>query len=268
MAWLTDTSTFDADAFAVEVVGLSTALSNHDSGAHSHRRAQLLYARHGCIRITLAGQLCLLPPGRAAWIPAATVHRAVMTNIVDYRSIYFRADVAESMPSDVRVLNISPLLCAVLEAIAMAEFDQSWTTGRYSHLLGLSVDEICSATCEPTLLPLPSDRRLARLIEKPHQLPPELKVLEREIGASGKTITRLFQKQTGMSYQQWRQQWRVVRAVELLATGHSISTIAAELEFSSDSVFISFFKKIMGKTPRCYLHATHEKANSLSITDA
>jgi len=253
MARLNDTTTFNADAYSAEVVGLATELRNHDSGAHSHRRAQLLYARQGCVRITLADQLCLLPPGRAAWIPPDTVHRAVMTNVVDYRSIYFRADIATAMPHDVRVLSISPLLFEVLEAIATVEFDQCWQTGRRRHLLGLSVAEICSAPCEPTLLPLPSDRRLSRLLHKPEQLPPELKILEGEIGASGKTVTRIFLKQTGMTYQQWRQQWRVMRAIELLTTGHSISTTAAELGFSSDSVFISFFRKIMGKTPRSYL---------------
>lgn len=253
MAWLDDTTTFDADAYVAEVIGLSTALSNHDSGAHSHRRAQLLYARQGCIRITLANQLCLLPPSRAAWIPSSTIHRAVMTNIVDYRSIYFRPDIAVSMPPAVQVLSVSPLLSAVLETIAQADFEQDWQTGRHAHLLALCTDEICTASCEPMLLPLPSDRRMARLLAQPDQLPPELKILEQDIGASGKTITRIFQKQTGMSYQQWRQQWRMIRAIELLATGHTISRAAADLEFSSDSVFISFFRKMTGKTPRSYL---------------
>ena len=69
-------------------------------------------------------------------------------------------------------------------------------------------------------------------------MPPESRVLEEAAGASGKTITRIFQKETGMGYQQWRQQWRLMRAIELLATGHSITYTAGELEFSSDSVFI------------------------------
>jgi AraC-like DNA-binding protein len=89
-------------------------------------------------------------------------------------------------------------------------------------------------------------------------MPPELQVLEEAVGASAKTITRIFQKETGMGYQQWRQQWRLMRAIELLATGCSITYTAAELEFSSDSVFISFFRKMLGTTPRSYLNRSQQ----------
>jgi AraC-like DNA-binding protein len=253
MIWLADITTFNPDSYTAEVVGVSTALRNVDSGTHSHQRGQLLYTRQGCVRVMLADQLCLLPPSRAAWIPANTTHSAVMTDIVDYRSIYFRADIAAALPTEVRVLNVSLLLSAVLEAITAADFEQGWQTGRHAHLLGLCIDEIRTASCEPTLLPLPADRRLARWVARLGQLPPELKILEREVGASGKTITRIFQRQTGMSYQQWRQQWRLMRAIELLATGQSLSRTAAELEFSSDSAFIAFFRKMIGSTPRAYL---------------
>ncbi|AOB33180.1 AraC family transcriptional regulator [Bordetella sp. H567] len=253
MAWLAQTVSFDPDPYPAEVLGLAASLGNHDSGRHAHERGQLLYARQGCIRITLADRLCMLPPSRAAWIPGGTVHRAVMRNIVDYRSLYFRQDVAALLPAEVRVIDVSPLLQAVLEPIALASFDQGWQEGRHAHLLGLCLDEIRSAPCEPMLLPLPHDRRLSRLLARLDRLPPELKGLEADVGASGRTITRIFRQQTGMSYQQWRQQWRLMRAIELLAVGHGISYVAAELRFSSDSVFIAFFRKMLGETPRAYL---------------
>jgi AraC-like DNA-binding protein len=253
MAWLEHTLSFNPDRYPAEVLGLAAALGNHDSGRHVHERGQLLYARHGCIRITLADRVCMLPPSRAAWIPGGTVHRAVMRNIVDYRSLYFRPELCADLPRQVEVIDVSPLLQAVLEPIATAGFDQRWDEGRHAHLLGLCLDEIRIAPREPMLLPLPSDRRLAKLLSRPDRLPPELQLLEGEVGASGRTITRIFQKQTGMSYQQWRQQWRLMRAIELLATGHSISYVAAELGFSSDSVFIAFFKQMLGVTPRTYL---------------
>ncbi|CAM3357833.1 HTH araC/xylS-type domain-containing protein [Bordetella sputigena] len=253
MAWLRATHAFDPDAYPAEVLGLAATLAEHDSGRHVHQRGQLLYARQGCIRITLADRLCLLPPSRAAWIPGGTPHRAMMRTVVDYRSLYFRPDLAARLPAEIRIIEVSPLLQAVLEPIAVASFRQIWTKGRYVHLLGLCMDEIVRARTEPMLLPLPSDRRLSRLTAHPERMPPELAVLEARVGASGKTITRIFQKQTGMGYQQWRQQWRLMRAIELLAIGHGISYVAAELRFSSDSAFIAFFKKMLGQTPRAYL---------------
>lgn len=33
------------------------------------------------------------------------------------------------------------------------------------------------------------------------------------------TISRIFIRDTGMNYQNWRQQWRLLRAIEMLAEG-------------------------------------------------
>ena len=68
-----------------------------------------------------------------------------------------------------------------------------------------------------------------------------------------------------MSYQAWRQQWRLLRAMELLAESESISRIAAALEFSSDSAFISFFKQHTGQTPLRYLSSRGESPQPGSL---
>ncbi|MCH4271175.1 AraC family transcriptional regulator [Kerstersia gyiorum] len=255
MTWIAPSAIFDADAHAAPVVGIASELADHDSGMHSHARGQLLYARQGCIRIVLDGKLCLMPPSRAVWIPPHILHQAMMTRIVDYRSLYFRPDMAVQMPADVRVIEVSDLLRAVLEPMALAPFEQEWGHGRYAHLLALCMDEIGCASIQPMLLPMPADRRLAGLLRQSEKLPPALHALEQRVGASGKTISRIFRKETGMGYQQWRQQWRLMRAMECLATGKTIAATAAELEFSSDSVFIAFFRSMVGQTPGEYFRA-------------
>lgn len=253
MAWLDAHALFDPDRHDAPVIGLAATLDHHDSGVHRHQRGQLLFTRQGCTRITLAQQLCLLPPSRAAWIPPLTSHRAVMQQSVDYRSIYLTASLCADLPSHVCIIDVSPLLRAVLEPITDAAFDSDWTQGRNMHLLGLCLNEIREARQQPMLLPLPQDKRLAPLLAALQHLPPTLNVLEAQIGASGRTIGRIFQRETGMGYQQWRQQWRLMRAIELLATGRSLSYSAFELGFASDSAFIAFFKQMTGFTPKAYL---------------
>ncbi|MFJ7285246.1 AraC family transcriptional regulator [Pseudomonas sp. NPDC099000] len=253
MAWLDAHTRFNPDRYSASVVGIAATLGDHDSGLHRHERGQLLFTRQGCTRITLAQQLCLLPPSRAAWIPPGVEHRAVMQQSVDYRSIYLTADVCAELPQQVCVIEVSPLLRAVLEPIALADFDTDWLQGKFVHLLGLCLSEIRDAKQQSMLLPLPTDKRLAPLLATPEHLPPELQVLEKQIGASGRTIGRIFQRETGMSYQQWRQQWRLMRAMELLATGRSISYSAFETGFVSDSAFIAFFKDMTGITPGNWL---------------
>ncbi|WP_426203831.1 AraC family transcriptional regulator [Pseudomonas sp. TWP3-1] len=257
MAWLDATATFDPDLFEAPVIGIAAALGDHDSGLHQHQRGQLLYTREGCTRITLAEQLCLLPPSRAAWIPAGITHRAVMQRSVDYRSIYLNAELCRDLPQQVCVIEVSALLRAVLEPMAMADFDTDWQRGKFVHLLALSLNEIRDATHQPMLLPLPKDKRLASLLATPERLPPELQQLEQRIGASSRTIGRIFQRETGMSYQQWRQQWRLMRAMELLTLGRSLSYCGFELGFASDSAFIAFFRALTGTTPGNWVKASN-----------
>lgn len=252
MAWLAADACFDPDLFAAPAIGIAAVLGDHDSGLHQHQRGQLLFTQQGCTRITLDNQLCLLPPSRAAWIPGGVPHRAVMHKAVDYRSVYISPALAEQLPTQVRVIEVSALLRAVLEPMAMAPFDTDWHSGRYAHLLALCLDEIQSAAEQALLLPLPQDKRLAPLLANLEHLPPPLHSLQHQVGASTKTIGRIFQRETGLGYQQWRQQWRLMRVIELLATGRSLGYCAFELGFASDSALIAFFKHMTGATPRSY----------------
>ncbi|MDC9589979.1 helix-turn-helix transcriptional regulator [Xenorhabdus sp. XENO-10] len=265
MAWLQQSDHFDPDSLNdslnVPVVGIAAEMGQHDSGFHQHDMGQLLFTKRGCIKITLANQLSILPPTRMAWIPPKTQHRAEMRGSVGYRSIYFDTHYLNAHYPNVsgialistqsEVLEATPLLQALLERIAISSFDSDWYQGKGKNLLAVFFDEIREARREPTLLQLPSDRRLARLSFE--QLPPSLNVLATYIGASEKTITRIFQRETGMNYQQWRQQWRLVKAIELLAQNKTLSYVAQELGFANDSAFVTFFRKAMGRPPREYM---------------
>lgn len=256
MAWLAADASFDPDRLPAPVIGIAALLGDHDSGLHRHQRGQLLFTQQGCTRITLDNQLCLLPPSRAAWIPCGVPHRAVMHKTVDYRSVYLSPALADQLPKQVRVIEVSALLRAVLEPMAMAPFETDWHAGRHAHLLGLCLDEIQQAAEQPMLLPLPQDKRLAPLLADLDRLLPTLQALEKQIGASTKTIGRIFLRETGLGYQQWRQQWRLMRVIELLATGRSLGYCAFALGFASDSALIAFFKGMTGTTPRGYFKSS------------
>ncbi|WP_323839887.1 AraC family transcriptional regulator [Photorhabdus africana] len=258
MTWLSRDDNFDPDSFGVPVVGIAAELSQHDSGFHQHEMGQLLFTQQGCINITLADHLCILPPTRVAWIPPRIIHRAEIKGSVGYRSIYLDVNRIGYLAEHVEVLEVTPLLREVLERIALAPFNTDWLQGAAANLLAVCFDEIHLAKREPTLLPLPFDRRLARIPLT--TLPPTLKILAMNIGASEKTISRIFRRETGLSYQQWRQQWRLIKSIELLAKQGNLSSVASELEFASDSAFAIFFKKMTGRSPREYMSAYKERS--------
>lgn len=258
MAWLSRDDNFDPDSLGVPVVGIAAELGQHDSGFHQHEMGQLLFTQQGCINITLADHLCILPPTRVAWIPPRIIHRAEIKGSVGYRSIYLDVNQIGYLAERVEVLEVTPLLRAILERIALSPFNTDWLHGTAANLLAVCLDEIHLAKREPTLLPLPFDRRLARIPLT--TLPPPLKILAMNIGASEKTISRIFRRETGFSYQQWRQQWRLIKSIELLAKQGNLSSVANELAFSSDSAFILFFKKMTGRSPREYMSAYKERS--------
>ncbi|WP_011978099.1 AraC family transcriptional regulator [Marinomonas sp.] len=251
MAWLQAQDSFNPDALDNRVLGIAAELAQHDSGVHYHDKGQLLFCKQGSMRITLDNSLCLLPPARVAWIPPHVEHRVKVNDVVGYRSIYIDCNHYHGMPEEVTVLTASPLLREVLERIALAPFNTNWQDGAYANILAVCLDEITSAPLEVTLLPLPTDRRLRHLVAQ-EALPP-LNRLSHLIGASEKTISRIFRRETGLSYQQWRQQWRLNKAIELLSIGWCQSEVASQLAFSSDSAFTTFFKNMVGCPPKIYM---------------
>ena len=59
-----------------------------------------------------------------------------------------------------------------------------------------------------------------------------------------------------MSFRSWRQQRRLLRALELLATGRSVTDVALELGYDNASAFIAMFRRCLGTTPARYLRET------------
>lgn len=228
----------------------------HDSGFHAHKiKAQLLYAPSGCMTVTTSDKQFVLPPFRMLWIPANEIHRVNFRNIVAYRSIYFDAiDAEKYMGSSLKVLHVNPLLKAIIERICFWE----WVplNREQENIINVFWNEMIVAPQERLELKMPYDIRFKKMVEEWTQrvsVPPMLKDLAGKIGVVEKTITRIFKKETGLSYQDWRQQWRLQRSIELLVEGNSIGEVAYILDFSSDSAFIEFFKKHTGSTPLQYL---------------
>lgn len=261
MAYIAADAHFDVSEHIAPVVGIAADLgTHHDSLLHQHDRDQLLFAASGCMSVTLDRQWLILPPNRAAWIPAGVLHRVQLRGAVAYRSIYVEAGLLQekgmaATPEQAQVFEVNPLLQAIIERLALTPFDFDWSQRTAQNLVQVWVDELVTATILDGHLSWPQHPRLKQAL-MPYEagwVLPSLVDLAQQTHLHTKTLTRLFQRDTGLSYQQWAQQWRLHKAIEALAETPHISTVAQRLAFASDSAFIAFFKRQLGITPKQFM---------------
>ncbi|MEV6606989.1 AraC family transcriptional regulator [Kutzneria sp. NPDC051319] len=119
------------------------------------------------------------------------------------------------------------------------------------------VDELHEAPEQPLQLPEPVDDRLravARLLREHPADNSALAELGRSIGASARTLSRLFHTELGMTFYEWRTQLRVYHALVLLADGHDTTHVAHACGWANPSHFIAAFAKLVGTTPGRHRH--------------
>ncbi len=92
---------------------------------------------------------------------------------------------------------------------------------------------------------------LRQLAEKPESVL-SLEDWAEKVNVSGRTLSRMFKAETGMSFVQYRQQVRLCSALRYLAQGRSVANVAMDVGFTSQSAFIRLFRQTFGKTPGEY----------------
>jgi len=241
----------------VRVRARSMAADTHFE-PHRHPWAQLAYCASGIVQVTAATPdevTYIVPPSRAVWIAPGALHAINVLEAAEFRTLYIHADSTPTGWHGCRVIVVSPLLREMVHALE-AHDDSGLSAAREALLSGLLINEITHADTQPLGVPMPhaenGDKRLRALCEAVLRAPSERATLAEwaeDIGASERTVARLFRDELGLSYQQWRQQAILAHALPLLARGTPVSQVAAASGYASDSAFSAMFKAAMGQSP-------------------
>jgi AraC-like DNA-binding protein len=216
--------------------------------SHSHPWGQVTYAVEGILRITAGNSTWIVPPLRAIWIPLNLAHEIVILQKARLRILYIDADVAPFQSGQCRVLEVSPLLRELIVALS----DKDWAGPRETLVSALILDELSRSMTLPIRVSLPDDKRLKILCEMLISEPASQLTLEewaKRVGASQRTLTRLFERELGATFSQWRQQVRLAHAAALISGGLPLSRVATALGYASQSAFSAMFKKKFGQSP-------------------
>jgi AraC-like DNA-binding protein len=217
---------------------------------HHHDCGQVLYAARGAIRVELPDARWLVPPQRAAWIPPGWSHRVHQHPGLAFRPLYLDASL-EGLPDEGCVLTVSPLLREMILTFLSRDMDYA-PNSRQSRLALALIDELRSRPRVKLELALPAERRLERIARVLLEEPADARSLAewaREVGASQRTLERLFRAETGLTFREWRQRLRLQAALSRLASGEPVTSVAYAVGYDSPSAFIAMFGKAMGETP-------------------
>lgn len=224
--------------------------------AHQHPWGQVTYALNGAVQVNANHQTWFVPPLRAIWIPPQVKHEVRTLERAQLRAIYVDSSVAPISGADCVVLEVSGLMRELVRSLTTIELsDGNHQVGREAHLVACLLDELAHAAPLPLNVPMPRDSRLRNLCEIVIAEPASnqsLQDLSRQVGASERTLARLFQSEMQMSFGLWRQQMRLARAAPLIARGLPLSVVAAELGYASQSAFSAMFKRTFGQSPSAF----------------
>jgi AraC-like DNA-binding protein len=215
---------------------------------HEHGWDQLVYASEGFLTVHVPGASWVVPVDRGVWMPAGTQHTLEMRTRTRLETLYFAPGVAE-LPPRPHVVHANALVRELIRHIT-TRGALDFADPADARLGLVLIDQLRALDVAPLELREPVDPRardaVARLRDDPAL---RLEAVAAEVGASRRTLERAIRVETGMSFGQWRQRAQLLRAVELLAGGASVSRAATTVGFSTPSAFIASFRRVLGTTP-------------------
>lgn len=218
---------------------------------HYHACGELVYSFTGVMEVKLADRHYLAPPQYGIWLPPLVEHIGLNRYETSFCSVYIAADLCSALPKTTCAVSVNPLVRAILEHLRDRPIEEQGTA-EGQRLLQVLVDQLANAACIGTYLPTSDDSVLAPVLHILEENPGDTRTLA-ELAHSAhtteRTLMRRCQRDLGMSFAEWRQRLRVVKAMARLEAGQTVETIALDLGYGSASAFITMFRRVVGTTP-------------------
>jgi AraC-like DNA-binding protein len=197
----------------------------------------------------------VVPPYRAVWIPAGISHAHQAHGPTQMRTLSFDTSVNPLRTDRPTVLAVTPLLREVIVCLTQDQPEGKTADQQRRNLERVALDQLCTVDELPLCLPVPTDPRLRDLVAILTADPADRRTLAElgaAVGASERTLSRLFRRETGMSFPQWRTQLRLHHSLVLLSAGPLVTTVANACGYDNPSAFIEAFRQAFGTTPGRY----------------
>jgi AraC-like DNA-binding protein len=232
--------------------------AKHEFPEHAHDWHQVVYAIDGGLMVTAESRSFVVSPDQAVWLPSGVAHRVGSLLGAEFRSLWIAKDAGQNLPARPCVLAVSSLLKELIVEAAAIEGSQN-ADGYPDRVATLILDQLRRAQLLTAGLPWPRSERLLRLCEALYIDPADGRSSDewaKALGMSSRTLTRQFEAEIGSSLRSWRRRLRLLKAIELLSGGTSVTETALQLGYGSASAFVFAFREEMGATPHAYIRKT------------
>jgi len=232
----------------------------HEIAPHQHPRGQLLFAEQGVMQVSVGASTWRVTPRMGLWVPSAMPHRVTASAGISYRSLFVNPSHARGLPQCGMALDIPALTRALICEAATFGADYRPQSAE-ARLIAVLQDRLPSLSAAKLSLPLPQDARARRVCDALLDSPAENRSLAawgQSVGASSRTLARLFLRETGMSFGAWVQCLRLSLALERLILGEPVTRIALELGYATPSAFGAMFRRVLGTSPHRYMAVTQQ----------
>ena len=219
---------------------------------HTHADHQLAWSPEGILVVlTEGGASHVLPPSRALWIPAGTVHETRASGAAVLRSVYLdppRCPITWAAPTPVAV---TPLLGELIHHLD----DRALGAEERSRAEALLFDLLLPLRIATIDVRPPSDPRARDVADALLADPADPRTLHEwghAVGASSRTLARAFLNDTGLPFGRWRTLVRLQASLPHLAEQMPVSAVAPLVGYRTTSAYVAAFRAHTGVTPGRY----------------
>lgn len=218
---------------------------------HRHPWGEFVYAFSGVMELKLAASHYMAPPQYGIWLPPGVEHLGMNRYEASHCSLYIVPERCRALPRATCALAVSPLIKSLLEHLRSHQVDYPRTSAD-RRLFQVLIDQLALAPPQGSYLPMSDDPLLRPVLTALEKNPADERSVAqwaKQVHTTERTLERRCQQHLGLSFTDWRQRLRVVKALAMLETGRSVEAIGLDLGYSSASAFIAMFRRMTGTTP-------------------
>lgn len=218
---------------------------------HFHSWVQFIYTRIGTVYVEVDGKFRHLPALHGVWIPKNMEHTFWSSENAEYIAVNLDQGL---------INNFGEISCKIVEITPLVDYYTSYLMdNQLMNVLTVKGQAYLQLLLElievDFTLPYPTSQEFILLCREIQATPSLLHSPDEcaeKLNMSQSTFIRRFKKETGITYQEWRQRMRLLQSIERIKQGDNILNIALDIGYSSASSYIYAFKKNFGVPPTKY----------------